>query len=129
MSSQSRKDTAPELAIRRELHRAGLRYFVHRRPLPHLRREADIVFPSVKVAVFVDGCFWHGCPQHGQRRHAKNSWYWPQKLDQNRLRDQDTDGRLEAQGWVSLRIWEHEEPEAAVERIREAVSSRNKAAI
>lgn len=108
MSTLARKDTAPELALRRELHRRGLRYFVHRRPLPELRRTADIVFPRAKVAVFVDGCFWHGCPEHGRRVHRKNGWYWPEKIEGNRRRDADTDHRLIEAGWTPLRIWEHQ---------------------
>lgn len=108
MSQLSRRDTAPELALRRELHRRGLRYFVHRRPLHDLRREADIVFPKARVAIFVDGCFWHGCPDHGRRERQTNGWYWPEKIQRNRERDRDTDSKLQAAGWTSIRGWEHE---------------------
>lgn len=107
MQSQHRRDTAPELALRRELHRIGLRYFVHRRPLPELRREADLVFPRARVAVFVDGCFWHGCEEHGRVRHVENQWYWPEKIASNKRRDRDTDEKLAAEGWLAIRIWEH----------------------
>lgn len=108
MSQLSRRDTAPELALRRELHRRGLRYFVHRRPLRDLRREADIVFPRARIAVFVDGCFWHGCPDHGRREHRTNGWYWPEKIERNRARDRDTDAKLRTAGWTPVRVWEHE---------------------
>jgi DNA mismatch endonuclease (patch repair protein) len=86
----------------------GLRYRLHRSPLPGLRRKADIVFGPARVAVFVDGCFWHGCPQHGNRRHDINNWYWPDKIGRNRRRDEETDGALAEAGWLSLRVWEHE---------------------
>jgi DNA mismatch endonuclease (patch repair protein) len=118
MVAQRRKDTEPELAIRRALHARGLRYFVHRRPLPGLRREADIVFPRARVAVFVDGCFWHGCPDHGSKRSGTNEWYWPEKIERNRARDADTTDRLAAAGWMSVRVWEHEPPELAAQRVR-----------
>ena len=107
MSTLARRDTAPELALRRVLHRRGLRYRVHRRPLPDLARQADIVFTGAKVAVFVDGCFWHGCPEHGRRHHGVNGWYWPDKIARNRTRDLDTTARLEAEGWRVVRVWEH----------------------
>lgn len=129
MSRVARKDTGPELALRRELHARGLRYYVHRRPLPELRREADIVFPRAKVAVFVDGCFWHGCAEHGNRQHRTNGWYWPEKIQRNRDRDRDTDEQLRRAGWMPVRIWEHVPiPEAArtIERtlrIRQAVAA------
>lgn len=121
MSTLARRDTAPELALRRVLHRRGLRYRVHRRPLPDLARHADIVFRGAKVAVFVDGCFWHGCPEHGRREHRTNGWYWPKKIETNKDRDRDTDARLVAVGWVPLRVWEHEDPQEAADRVADAV--------
>lgn len=108
MSRQRSKDTAPELALRRALHARGLRYFVHRRPLPNLRRTADIVFPRQRVAAFVDGCFWHGCEAHGNMPRP-NPWYWPDKILRNRERDHDTDKKLIAAGWRVIRAWEHED--------------------
>ncbi|HZT67404.1 MAG TPA: very short patch repair endonuclease [Acidimicrobiales bacterium] len=124
MSAFPRRDTSPELALRRELHRRGLRYFVHRRPIPTLRRQADVVFPRMKVAVFVDGCFWHGCVDHGRREHRTNGWYWPEKIQRNFDRDRDTDLQLVGAGWAVFRVWEHDDPAAAAEAIRGLVRSR-----
>lgn len=124
MQSQRSRDTEPELALRRALHRLGYRYRVHRRPLPTLRRTADIVFGPAQVAVFVDGCFWHGCPEHGTRVPHANQWYWPAKIERNRNRDADTDRRLEKAGWAVVRIWEHEPVETAVERVAAALAQR-----
>jgi DNA mismatch endonuclease (patch repair protein) len=125
MSNLARRDTGPELRLRRELHRLGLRYYVHRRPLSGLRREADIVFPKARVAVFVDGCFWHGCPDHGRRLHRTNGWYWPEKIERNKARDCDTDLQLERAGWSSVRVWEHDNHEVAAQQIAETVASRS----
>lgn len=124
MSRLARKDTGPELALRRELHGRGLRYFVHRRPLPGLRREADIVFPRVKVAVFVDGCFWHGCSEHGNRRYRTNAWYWPEKIQRNRERDRDTDKQLRRAGWTPVRIWEHVPAPEGARTVEQALDRR-----
>ena len=108
MSIQRREGTAPEMALRRALHALGLRYRLHLAPVPTLRRKADIIFTRERVAVFVDGCFWHGCLEHGRRRHDVNGWYWPDKIARNRHRDEDTDRLLSGSGWLSLRFWEHE---------------------
>lgn len=124
MKQQARRDTTPEVLLRRRLHRLGLRYFVHRRPLPYLRREADILFPNLMIAVFVDGCFWHGCPAHGQRRHEVNGWYWPEKIERNRRRDADTDSRLIEAGWLPVRVWECEDADSAASRVADAVRGR-----
>lgn len=124
MQQQQRRDTRPELAVRRAVHARGLRYFVHRRPLPTLRRSADLVFPSERVAVFVDGCFWHGCPDHGRREIRENTWYWPEKIASNQRRDRDTDERLRGAGWLPVRVWEHEDPVVAAQLIEDAVMSR-----
>lgn len=120
MVRQRRRDTEPELALRRALHRRGLRYFVHRRPLAGLHREADVVFPGARVAVFVDGCFWHGCPDHS-RKALTNAWYWPDKIERNRARDADTSAQLVQAGWLPVRIWE---PEESAKRIEAAVALR-----
>src|SRR5579884_3371025 len=108
MSAQRRRDTLPELALRRRLHAMGLRYRVDTAPLATLRRKADVVFGPARVAVFVDGCFWHGCAQHGGRRHDVNKWYWPDKIARNRSRDHDTDQALAEAGWAVVRVWEHD---------------------
>jgi DNA mismatch endonuclease (patch repair protein) len=123
MQSQPSRDTGPELALRRAVHALGLRYRVHARPVPELRRQADLVFRPARVAVFVDGCFWHGCAQHGRRAHSVNGWYWPEKIERNRRRDADTDARLESAGWTVVRVWEHEPPDDAARRVAAAVSA------
>jgi len=124
MSAQRSRDTAPELALRRRLHGMGLRYRVHTAPVAGLRRRADIVFGPARVAVFVDGCFWHGCPLHGQRRHDVNGWYWPDKIARNRSRDADTDARLAAAGWAVVRVWEHEDADGVAAEIAAVVRAR-----
>lgn len=123
MQAQRRRDTAPEMALRRALHARGLRFFVHRRPLPDLRREADIVFPRARVAVWVDGCWWHGCEVHGRRASTPNDWFWPEKIRRNQERDRDTSRRVQAAGWTVVRVWEHDRVEAAAERVSAAVAA------
>lgn len=109
MAAVRQKGTAPEVALRRELYRNGLRYRVNFAVLKKPRRVADVAFPSLKIAVFVDGCFWHGCPQHATwPKH--NAEFWRQKIEANRQRDADTNARLRDGGWMVLRIWEHESP-------------------
>ncbi|EIF00983.1 very short patch repair endonuclease [Saccharomonospora glauca] len=116
MRSQRERDTTTELRIRRLLWRNGHRYRKHYRALPGLRREVDIAFPGKKVAVFVDGCFWHGCTEHKSTPKANRKW-WLDKIEENRRRDRDTDERLKKLGWTVLRVWEHEDPHSAVDRI------------
>lgn len=99
------------MAVRRRLHAAGLRYRVATPPLATLRRRADIIFTRKRIAVFIDGCFWHGCPEHGQRQWRHNVEYWPDKISRNRERDLDTTAQLTAAGWRVLRFWEHEDPD------------------
>jgi DNA mismatch endonuclease (patch repair protein) len=101
------RDTKPEHLVRRLLHAQGLRYRVAAKPLPDLRRTADIVFRPVKLAVFIDGCYWHGCPQHYVAPKT-NPGYWSDKVARNVARDRDTDQRLKEAGWAVLRFWEHE---------------------
>ncbi len=123
MSRQARKDTAPEMALRRELHRRGLRYRVER-PLPDMpRRRVDISFPRAKVAVFVDGCFWHACPEHATWP-ARNDVWWADKLRRNVERDAETDTHLKERGWAVVRIWEHEPTGVAADRVCAVVRSR-----
>lgn len=123
MKAQGRRDTKPELAIRSLLHRMGLRFYVECPVIKGSRRRADVVFPRQKVAVWVDGCFWHGCPDHA-RLPATNSQYWRTKIERNKLRDSDTDERLSETGWVSIRIWEHENPTTAALAIATVVKAR-----
>lgn len=125
MRANRGRDTRPELALRSAAHSLGLRYRVSTRPLPTLRRTADLVFPRPKVAVFLDGCFWHGCPEH-HRPAQKNSDFWMTKIEGNKARDADTDSRLREAGWQVIRIWEHEDPVAAVRIIQNAVQERNR---
>lgn len=120
MQSQRTRDTQPELAVRRLLHAQGLRYRVDRAPLPSLRRRADIVFGPARVAVYIDGCFWHGCPVHGNQPRA-NSEYWAPKLAGNRQRDTNTDRHLADAGWTVVRAWEHEDPQLVAARVQRAV--------
>jgi DNA mismatch endonuclease (patch repair protein) len=128
MVGQRRRDTAPELQLRRALHARGLRYYVHRQPSPGLRRQADVVFPRARVAVFMDGCFWHGCPEHGRKANGANGWYWPEKIERNRARDADTNAQLAAAGWVAVRVWEHECAETAASRVEATVQMRSRSA-
>jgi DNA mismatch endonuclease (patch repair protein) len=120
MSKQRRRDTGPEVAIRRILHRAGLRYRVAW-PIPGIRRRTvDIAFPRVRVAVFIDGCFWHGCPDHKGKPAANSAW-WAEKLAKNKARDALTSDGLLQQGWTVVRIWEHEDAAEAAARIIQLV--------
>jgi DNA mismatch endonuclease (patch repair protein) len=122
MQANRGRDTGPELRVRRLLHGAGLRYRVAT-PLPFdHRRRADIYFSRVGLFVFIDGCYWHGCPEHFQVPKT-NTEFWVTKIQANRLRDRDTDERLWACGLVPLRFWEHEDPESAAE----AITSRYRA--
>lgn len=122
MRANRRRDTAPELAVRRLVHAAGLRYRVDFAPLPdHRRLRADLVFTRAKVAVFVDGCFWHGCPQHHTVAKS-NADFWAAKLTSNRARDERVNATLDAAGWTVLRFWEHERPEVVAEAVRAAVA-------
>jgi DNA mismatch endonuclease (patch repair protein) len=126
MQLQAERDTVPELAVRRELHRLGLRYRLERPIVPGTRRRVDIAFGPSKVAVLIDGCFWHGCPQHGTLPTETNRDFWSSKIVRNRERDRDTDERLEAAGWHVVRVWEHEKPEDAAQRIAAAVWARRR---
>jgi DNA mismatch endonuclease, patch repair protein len=123
MAKVRTRDTSPELALRSELHRRSLRFRVDRAPLRELRSRADIVFGPARVAVYVDGCFWHRCPEHESMPKA-NKEYWEQKLARNVERDAEVDRRLDESGWRVIRVWEHEEPETAANRVEAAVRSR-----
>lgn len=122
MSRQVRTGTGPEVALRRELHRRGRRFRVEFRfDIDGLRRRrADVVFTRPKVAVFVDGCFWHRCPDHATFPKSNGRW-WATKLAGNVERDRDTDDRLEEAGWSVVRIWEHEDPATAADLVEAAL--------
>lgn len=124
MSRQVSRDTAPEIAVRRLLHAAGMRYRVNV-PVPGMRRRTiDIVFSRAKVAVFLDGCFWHGCPQHATRPKSNAEW-WRTKLDRNMARDLETTEHLRSLGWTVLRFWEHADPASVAEEVRATVNRKN----
>ena len=118
MKGNRGRDTKPELALRRAVHAKGLRYFVNRRPVKTVRRTADLVFPRVRLAVFLDGCFWHGCPVHHVAAKT-NAEFWAEKIRRNRERDRETDGLLVANGWTVLRIWEHVPVDEAADLVAE----------
>lgn len=122
MSRQRSRDTDPERALRSRLHRLGLRFRLHRRPVAGLRRQADIVFTRARVAVFVDGCFWHQCPDHATSPKANGAW-WAAKLAANVARDQDTDRQLAEAGWQVVRVWEHEDVDSAAAKVAAAVAA------
>jgi len=124
MRANRKRDTGPERALRSALFARGLRYRVDHpiraaegvRPI-----RADVVFTAARLAVFVDGCFWHGCPDHGTRP-TRNSHYWDAKLERNVDRDRRYDHLLAQAGWVVMRIWEHEDPEESAARVEEALA-------
>jgi len=115
MQGNRSTDTRPELRLRSALHRRGLRF---RKDLSveGLRCRVDVVFTRSRLAVFVDGCFWHGCPDHGNTPTTNNG-YWSEKLARNRARDARNDAALRAAGWDVIRVWEHEVPDEAADRI------------
>jgi len=121
------RDTGPELLIRRALHARGLRFRVDLRPEPSLRTRADIVFTRRRIAVYIDGCFWHGCPLHATTPKTNES-YWLPKLARNVERDAQSTASLEERGWLVLRFWEHEKVDAVVARIAELLPARAMAA-
>jgi DNA mismatch endonuclease, patch repair protein len=123
MQNTPTRDTPKEIALRRELHRLGLRYRVDVRPVLTLRRRADIVFARAKVAVFCDGCYWHGCPDHGSWPKANAAW-WRAKIQMTRARDIDTTSRLKQAGWLVIRVWEHEPAAEAAKRIAGSIRER-----
>ncbi len=125
MSGLRRRDTRPELELRRLLHAQGLRYRVAY-PIPGQRRRTiDIAFTRRRLAVFVDGCFWHGCPAHGTRPGGSNSAWWATKIAANQARDADSTRVLRDLGWDVLRVWEHEAPEHAAGLVVAALTGRS----
>lgn len=125
MARVRQKGTGAELMLRHALHAMGLRYRLQVPLLSKPRRVADIVFPGARVAVFVDGCFWHGCPEHATWP-KKNADFWREKIKANQVRDADTNQRLEALGWTIVRVWTHEAAEEAAARIAHVIRERKK---
>ncbi|MFG2818293.1 very short patch repair endonuclease [Kitasatospora sp. NPDC048365] len=126
MSRQASRDTAQELAVRRLLFGWGLRYRVNA-PVPGMpRRTVDILFRGPRVAVFLDGCFWHGCPEHATSPKANATW-WRTKLDRNTARDLETTEHLTTDGWTVLRFWEHETADEVACKVRDSVRAKQSA--
>jgi DNA mismatch endonuclease (patch repair protein) len=119
----NQRGTRPERAIRSSVHRLGLRFRKDCRPIPGLRCEADIVFSRERIAVFIDGCFWHGCPLHGHVPQ-RNSAYWQAKIARNQQRDARNAAALVEAGWAVIRAWEHENPVDVAARVEACVMER-----
>ncbi|MFF0302489.1 very short patch repair endonuclease [Streptomyces nigra] len=125
MLGNRNKNTSPELAIRSLVHAAGLRYRVAAKPIPQMRRTADLVFRPCRVAVFIDGCFWHGCPEHFVPPKT-NPDYWSAKIGRNMARDKDTDAKLSEHGWIVLRFWEHQDAVSCADEVIQTVLCRKR---
>jgi DNA mismatch endonuclease (patch repair protein) len=123
MQVTRRRDTAPELALRMALRGRGLRYRVDIAPVRGVRRRADLVFARGRLAVFVDGCFWHACPEHATWPKINAAW-WRAKIRANVARDRDTDAKLRAAGWDVIRAWAHEDVTRVACRIAASLQAR-----
>jgi DNA mismatch endonuclease, patch repair protein len=128
MQGNRSRDTGPELALRRILHRRGLRYRIEAVVEQGIRCRADILFRPRRVAVFVDGCFWHRCPIHATDPTA-NAEYWQAKFDRTVSRDRANDTALIAAGWTVIRVWEHEDPCEAADRIEAVIRTTDVATL
>lgn len=117
------RDTGPERTLRSLLHRQGLRFRVNSHVTGPPRTYVDVLFRSAQVAVFVDGCFWHGCPEHASWPKANARW-WREKIAKTRQRDAETTRRLTEEGWLVIRVWEHEDPAEAAHTIAAVVRER-----
>lgn len=126
MKAAKPRDTAAEKAVRSALHRRGLRFRIDTKPIKELNRRADIIFRPERIAIFIDGCFWHGCPMHGTQAKA-NAEFWRLKIKRNQERDLDTTKKLEECGWKVIRIWEHEDPEEAAQKIYNLIKDKSNA--
>jgi DNA mismatch endonuclease (patch repair protein) len=120
MQANRARDTRPEIVLRSELNRFGLRFRKHYRPVRGIRGGVDIAFTRWKLAVFVDGCFWHGCPDHGSIPVTNAEW-WGYKLQATRSRDKRNDDVLLANGWRVLHAWEHEPVAEVIARVQAAL--------
>ncbi len=126
MQANKGRDTKPELALRRAVHALGLRYRVdHPLVLPGVRRRGDLVFTRARVAVFLDSCFWHSCPEHGTRP-GTNADFWRTKIERNVERDTETNRLLREAGWIVIRVWEHEAPATVAPQVLTVVKGRNR---
>lgn len=123
MKAVRHTNTEAERLLQEALDDLGLQYETDSSPIPEFPRRADILFRKEKIAVFVDGCFWHGCPIHGTQAKA-NAEFWFEKIEANKRRDEDTNYVLAAHGWFVVRIWEHEDPLEAIVRVAEIVTKR-----
>ena len=123
MSTLARRNTKPELRLRRALHSRGLRFRVQLKVPGNARRSIDVAFTRARLAVYVDGCFWHGCPQHYVRPRTNADW-WLWKIEMNQRRDYDTNAALAAAGWQVLRVWEHLDPEDAANLVERTYLAR-----
>lgn len=123
MQNTKQRDTPREMALRQALHARGLRYRVDR-PIPGVTRgRPDLLFPTEKVAVFVDGCFWHSCPEHSTVPRSNKAW-WVAKLEANVERDRRHTEELRSAGWEVIRFWEHEDMSKAAADVQATVYSR-----
>jgi DNA mismatch endonuclease, patch repair protein len=121
MKANRKVDSRPEKSLRARLHRDGYRFRKNYRvDLQGFECTPDIVFTAKKLAIFVDGCFWHACPEHGTQPVA-NSQYWLPKLERNKERDREVEAALAQAGWRVLRIWEHVPVDEAAARVAEAL--------
>lgn len=123
MRKQTRRDTKPEVLLRKALSKRRLRYRVDHAPLPSIKSKPDLVFSHARLVVFVHGCFWHGCPEHTRPTKSNTKW-WADKIAANHHRDTEVACQLAAAGWQVLVVWEHENPEGAAERIELALTAR-----
>jgi DNA mismatch endonuclease (patch repair protein) len=126
MAAIRRRDTRPEKRIRSLLHQQGLRFRVDHPIRIGIARpiRADVVFTRCKLAVFIDGCYWHGCPAHGARDGGANAAYWGPKIARNRERDLEHTAVLESAGWTVVRFWEHEDPAEVANAVAGAARGR-----
>lgn len=127
MVAQKRRGTDPETRFFSALRKQGIVVRRHVKPLDGLRREADGCIKKDRVAIFIDGCFWHGCPEHSRDTKSNTLW-WREKIDQNKARDADTDAKLEGAGWTVIRVWEHEDPEVAAKQVAATIEEKRAAA-
>lgn len=123
MEAAKPKNTLPEIKLQTALAELGINFETDVKPIEDLHRRADVLIREGKIAIFVDGCFWHGCPIHGTQAKA-NAEFWADKIKRNQERDLDTNEHLEAAGWTVIRIWEHEDPNDAAKQIADIIKEK-----